>query len=105
MRLAKNYFLGLPFCCNAGVLLFTLFDRRCSSSLLFILWIEVMVVSWVYGIGNFLDNIEEMGVRFGGKIMKTIVKFVYLVVTPGILIVVVIIAWMGRGKIVREDAS
>ena len=58
-----------------------------------------MVVSWVYGIGNFLDNIEEMGVRFGGKIMKTIVKFVYLIVTPGILIVVVIIAWMGRGKI------
>ena len=86
-------------------MLFTLFDRRCSSSLLFILWIEVMVVSWVYGIGNFLDNIEEMGVRFGGKIMKTIVKFVYLVVTPGILIVVVIIAWMGRGKIVREDAT
>jgi len=90
------FLLGLPFCCNGGVLLFTLFDRRCSSSLLFILWIEVMVVSWVYGIGNFLDNIEEMGVRFGGKIMKTIVKFVYLVVTPGILIVVVIIAWMGR---------
>ena len=56
-----------------------------------------MVVSWVYGIGNFLDNIEEMGVKFGGKILKTIIKIMYLVITPGILIVVVIIAWMGRG--------
>ena len=58
-----------------------------------------MVVSWVYGIENFLQNIEEMGVRFGGKVARTLIKIMYWVVTPGILITVVIIAWAGREPI------
>lgn len=91
---------GLPLCCNGGILLFTLFDRRCSSSLIFILWIEIMVVAWVYGVDNFNDNLVTMGMTAGMSrphgLLRWTFRIVYAILLPVILIAVVIIAWKDR---------
>ncbi len=51
-------------CTNGGILLFTVFDKRCTSSLLFVCLLEVIHVVWVYGVDKFFDNLSEMGMDF-----------------------------------------
>merc|ERR1712226_1724514 len=105
LGIASVLFLcGLPLCANSGILLFTLFDQRCTSSLLFVLWIEIIVVTWFYGINRFVDNIQEMGMKIGlnrphGALRMMLVVLLG-VVTPLVLIALCIIAWMQREGIV-----
>ena len=91
-------------CAEGGILLFTLFDQRCTSSLLFVLWIEIIVVTWFYGINRFLDNIQEMGMRKGLSrpkgVLRMILVILLAIITPLVLIALCIIAWNGREKIV-----
>ncbi len=47
-------------CTNGGIFLFTVFDKRCTSSLLFVCLLEVVHVVWFYGADNFFDNLAEM---------------------------------------------
>ncbi len=44
-----NYLLGLSMTTNAGIHLFTIFDDRCTDSLILITCMEVALVAWVYG--------------------------------------------------------
>ena len=87
-------------CANGGILLFTLFDQRCTSSLLFVLWIEIIVVAWFYGINRFIDNIQEMGMKIGLNRPYGFLRVVFFillgVLTPLVLIALCIIAWMER---------
>ena len=103
-ELLSSLISGLPLCANSGILLFTLFDQRCTSSLLFVLWIEIIVVTWFYGINRFVDNIQEMGMKIGlnrphGPLRVMLVVLLG-VVTPLVLIALCIIAWMQREGIV-----
>ena len=60
--LSVVFFLaGLPMCTNGGILLFTVFDKRCTSSLLFICILEIVHVGWAYGTDKWFDNLSEMG--------------------------------------------
>merc|ERR1711962_494497 len=53
--------LGLPMCADAGILVFTVFDKRCTASLLVTIFLEVVSVSWFYGVDKFIDDLNEMG--------------------------------------------
>ena len=90
-------------CCEGGILLFTLYDQRCTSSLLFVLWIEIVIVAWFYGIQRFVDNIQEMGMKVGLSRPYGVIRILLIlllgVVTPLVLIGVCIIAWMQRAPI------
>ena len=56
--------LGLPFCCNGGIHMFTLFNASAPSwNLLLFALLEVVLVSWVYGVDTFLDNLTEMDIN------------------------------------------
>lgn len=56
--------------------------------------LQVTLVSWLYGVNNFLDNIEEMGMRLG-VVMRVYWKVAWLVLTP--LVLAVLIVWdLGR---------
>ena len=90
-------------CCEGGILLFTLYDQRIASSLLFVVWLEIVVVAGFYGINRFIDNIQEMGMNYGlsrptGPIRLLIIALLG-VVTPGVLIAVAIIGWTKREPI------
>uniref|UniRef100_T1J3F9 Transporter n=1 Tax=Strigamia maritima TaxID=126957 RepID=T1J3F9_STRMM len=55
------YLLGLSLCTNGGMFLFQLMDNFCASySTLFIGVLEVSVISWVYGVDRFMDDIRLM---------------------------------------------
>lgn len=52
---------GLTFTCPGGIHMFTLFNNCAPSwNLIFFALIEVILVAWVYGMDNFLENITEM---------------------------------------------
>ena len=94
----------MPLCAEGGILLFTLFDQRCTSSLLFVLWIEIIVVTWFYGINRFIDNIQEMGMKKGLSrpygILRVLFFILLAVITPLVLLGLCIIAWKNREGIV-----
>ena len=58
------FLLGLSMCTNGGIHLFTIFDKRCTSSLLFLTFLEVILVSHFYGLQNFYTMLDEMEMRF-----------------------------------------
>ena len=97
------FVLGLPMCCEGGILLFTLYDQRISSSLLFVVWIEIVVVMAFYGINLFIDNVQEMGMDWGLQRPSGVLRIVMLIslgaITPGVLIAVAVIGWSKREPI------
>ncbi|CAB4060616.1 unnamed protein product [Lepeophtheirus salmonis] len=94
--------LGIPMTTNGGILVFTVFDSKCTSSLLFLAFLEVILVSWVYGTDRFFDNLDEMKIHIP-KLSKYIWKALWTVITPVILIVIVILRWSNIKKVSFED--
>ncbi|XP_064636559.1 sodium- and chloride-dependent taurine transporter-like [Lineus longissimus] len=56
-----KFFIGLSMVTNGGMYVFQLFDYYAGSKIiLLIAFFEVVVVSWIYGIDRFYDNIKMM---------------------------------------------
>jgi len=87
------FLLGIPMCCRGGIHLFKIFDSRCSSSLLLLSLIEVIMVAWVYGVDKFLDNIAEMKMKLP-SVVRMYWKMMWLVVSPIIMTAVIILKWV-----------
>jgi len=87
------FLLGLPMCCCGGIHLFKIFDSRCSSSLLLLSLIEVIMVAWFYGVDKFLGNIAEMKMKLS-PVVKMYWKVMWLVVSPVIMSTVIILKWV-----------
>jgi len=86
------FLLALPMCCKGGIHLFKVFDSRCSSSLLLLSLIEMIMVAWVYGCSRFLANIEEMFYMPGP--LKLYWRAMWTLVSPLVLVVVIILKWV-----------
>jgi len=55
------YFLGVPLCSSAGLYWIVLLENFVATwPLIIIAFFEAIVVCWVYGTDNFLDNIKWM---------------------------------------------
>lgn len=87
------FLLGLSMCTNGGIHLFTLFDKRCTSSLLFLSLLEMVAVSWFYGVNRFLGNISEMGIWMNEP-LRWVWRFMLVVATPAILAFITITSWI-----------
>ncbi|KAL7035960.1 hypothetical protein ACKWTF_008639 [Chironomus riparius] len=73
---------GLPMTCNGGVYLFTLLEWHTASwAILLIGAGEVVIFSWVYGLGRTFDSICEMGIKFV-KATRLFWSSVWMVITP-----------------------
>jgi len=93
------FVLGLPFTCNGGIHMFTLFNSSAPSwNLLLFALLEVVLVSWVYGIDNFMDNIEEMGIQMS-KPVKIYWKICWKYTTPAVLFVLLVLSWITFGQV------
>ena len=63
-------YAGMPMCGDAGILVFTVFDKRCTASLLVTIFLEMVSVSWFYGVDKFIDDLNEMGMTGLGLAKK-----------------------------------
>merc|ERR1719232_1261172 len=93
------FLLGLPFCCNGGIHMFTLFDASAPSwNLLLFALLEVIVVSWMYGVDRFLDNLAEMEIKMT-KWTRTYWRLSWRFSTPAILTLLLIFSWHDFGQV------
>lgn len=74
--------------------MFSLIDWYASSwGLLICAVTEVLLVMYLYGWRNFMENIEEMGIRIP-KVLKGYWLLMWLVVTPAVLILVFVMTFV-----------
>ena len=97
--------LGLPFSCNGGVHMFTLFDASAPSwNLLLFALLEVVLVSWVYGVETFLDNMAEMNIRMSPPV-RLYWKLSWKFTTPLILVTLLVFSWRDFGQVEYNGSS
>ncbi|XP_023322005.1 sodium- and chloride-dependent glycine transporter 2-like [Eurytemora carolleeae] len=93
------FILGLPFTCNGGIHMFNLFNSAAPSwNLLLFALLEVLLVSWLYGIDNFMENLYQMNIRMPNW-LRLYWRFTLLYTTPIILGILLLVSWINSGHI------
>ena len=94
-------------CTDGGILLFTVFDNRCTASTMLMIFLEVVALAWIYGADNFLDRIEEMGMTWQMQrktgVLRWFWKIMWMFVTPVVLAVITILSWIDHEPLSYED--
>jgi len=89
-----GFLLGLTCTSRGGLFMFSLIDWYASSwGLLICAVTEVLLVMYLYGWRNFMDNIEEMGIRIP-LVLKGYWLLMWMVVTPAVLILVFVMTFV-----------
>ena len=78
------FLMGLPMCFESGFFLFQLMDQRTANSILLMAFVELVLISWFYGVGRFSENVEQMEMKIPG-FMKIYWKLCWTVITPIII--------------------
>ncbi len=86
---------GFPICFQGGFLLFQLMDFRSGNAVLLMAFIELIIISWNYGIGKFYTHIEEMGMKIP-TLLTMYWKACWIVITPLAVAFVTIYSWIDR---------
>lgn len=89
--------LGLSLCTNGGIHLFTVLDDRCTSSLLFLTLLEIGIISFLYGLSRFFQNLEEMGVNLPVW-LKWVWRILLWLVSPLVLAFITVVSWIDYDK-------
>ena len=94
-------------CTDGGILLFTVFDNRCTASTMLMIFLEVVALAWIYGADNFIDRIEEMGMTWQMQrktgVLRWFWKIMWMFVTPVVLAVITILSWIDHEPLSYED--
>ena len=79
--------------------MFTLFDASAPSwNLLLFALLEVLIVSWIYGVDRFLENMEEMNIKLG-FLTRIYWKLSWKFITPMILSLLLVFSWIEFGHV------
>merc|ERR1712165_648881 len=98
-----GFFLGLSMCSAGGIYMFTLIDSTCASwNILLFAIIELILVAWLYGVDNFLDNIREMKIHLP-KPVELYWRICWQFVTPILLTVVLVLQFVFAEEVKYGD--
>ena len=106
-----GFILGLSMCAQGGILMFTLIDATSASwNILLFAIIELILVAWMYGADNFMENIHEMGVlveenstskwgKWFTRALKAYWKACWCYITPVLLFLVLVMQFVFASKV------
>ena len=89
------FLMGVPMCFDSGWFLFNMMDTRTANSIVIMAFLELIVISWFYGVNKFMDHIEEMGMWIPTP-LKYFWKTCWVVVSPAIIIFITITSWLDK---------
>ena len=78
------FLMGFPMCFESGFFLFQLMDQRTANSILLMAFIELVLISWFYGVDQFSKDIEAMKMKIP-RVMKIYWKTCWVFITPLII--------------------
>ena len=87
------FLAGLPICFDSGVLLFQLMDFRTSNSVVLMSFIQLITISWFYGLDRIFVHIEEMGMKLP-RLLKGYWHACWAIITPFVIAFLTIQAWV-----------
>jgi len=89
------FLAGFPICFQGGFLLFQTMDSRSANAILLMAFIELIILSWFYGVDKFMEHIAQMGMNLP-VFMKVYWKVTWIFITPIIIGIVTIISWVNK---------
>ena len=89
------FLAGVAICFDSGFLLFQMMDNRCSNAILLMAFVELVSVSWFYGIDSFLSHIRDMKMWMP-EIMAKFWTVCWVFITPLIIAAVTLLAWINH---------
>ena len=87
------FLAGLPICFESGILLFQLMDFRTSNSVVLMSFLQLITISWFYGLDRIFLHIEEMGMKLPG-FLKGYWQTCWAIITPFVIAFLTIQAWV-----------
>ncbi|KAG4080393.1 hypothetical protein HA402_010461 [Bradysia odoriphaga] len=79
---------ALPLICPGGIYLQTLIEWHTASWNFFIIGLlEIVIISWIYGVNKLFSNITEMGMKIP-KITQLYWKCTWIVITPVVVVAI-----------------
>jgi len=100
-----GFILGLPLTCPGGPYLLDLLDYYAASwPYLFIGLMELVIVSYIYGYDNYVDDLYEM-TRFNwvDKGLRMFMKPFYWVVSPLVIFIIFCFSWANYEPLKKGD--
>merc|ERR1711953_1621918 len=96
--------LGLPLCCPGGPFLLDLLDFYSASwPFLFIGLSEFLIISYIYGYSNFIEDVYEMtGVKMLLKLKWPLAVF-YMGLSPLAIFIIFVFSWYNYEPLMKGD--
>ncbi|TRY73528.1 hypothetical protein TCAL_03333 [Tigriopus californicus] len=99
-----GFFCGLPLTCEGGGYVLDFLDFYAAGwPYLFIGLTELILVCYVYGIENFMDDLYNICGFNPGLWCKTIFMFVYLIISPLLILVILIVDWSQYTPLTKDE--
>ncbi len=87
------FLCGISMCFESGLLMFDLINDRVGNAILLLSFIELIAVSWFYGVNNFMAHVREMGMSMP-TVVKWYWKICWIAISPAILLLVTVFFWV-----------
>ena len=81
---------GLCMCFPSGIFMFNIINDHTASTVLYMSFIEIVLVMYIYGIKNFLGNIAEMKIWMP-VVLKYFWVLCWVLITPGLVLAITVI--------------
>jgi len=99
-----GFICGLPLTCPGGGYLLDLLDYYAAGwPYLFIGLCEFIIISYVYGVQNYFDDLYHMTKLNPGMWGKSHLVFIYMTLSPLIITVILIFSWTGYEPLTKGD--
>ena len=99
-----GFICGIPLATHGGVYLLDFLDYYAASwPYLFIGFTELIIISYVYGIQNWIDDLNHIFGFNPGLWAKTHFMTLYMTISPLIIGIILIVSWARYSPLTRDD--